>query len=47
MPLRLKTKPKKRNDSSLFGASIAMNWGTKAKKNRATLGFRALVKKPW
>ena len=46
-PLKLKIKPKNKNDKATLGASEAINWGTKAIKNKATLGFKTLVKKPW
>jgi len=31
---------------ALFGASAFINWGTKAKKNRAILGLRIFVRIP-
>lgn len=46
MPLKLKITPRKMKASGLLGADGSMNCGTKARKNRATFGFRTLVRKP-
>ena len=46
-PLKLNTNPKNKNDKLTLLESAAINCGTKAIKNNATLGFKALVKKPW
>ena len=46
MPLKLNNKPSSRNARGLLSIDGAMNWGKKAKKNNATLGFKALVQKP-
>ena len=46
VPLRMKIVPRNRKASTLLGADDSMNCGTKARKNRATFGFRTLVRKP-
>src|SRR5687768_13443913 len=46
VPLMLKTSPRNRKDSALFEVAGSMNWGRKARKNSATLGFRTLVSRP-
>jgi hypothetical protein len=45
-PLKLNSRPSSRKASALFSTAGAMNCGTNARKNNATLGFSAFVQKP-
>src|ERR1700685_4350995 len=47
VPLKSNITPRKRNARGFELASAATNWGRKARKNSATLGFKTLVRKPW
>ncbi len=46
VPLTAKIEPSTTNAGSLLGVAASMNCGRKARKNSATFGFSALVRKP-
>ena len=47
VPLKSNIAPRKRKANGFELASDATNWGRKARKKSATLGFKTLVRKPW
>src|SRR5439155_21277069 len=47
LPVRTKVNPRVRKAAVFEVAVESMNCGRKARKKRATLGFKMLVKMPW
>src|SRR3954447_17482543 len=47
VPVTTNVNPSRMNASVFDGASESMNWGRKARKNKATFGLRIFVTIPW